>query len=50
MQENKNQNEAEELDINHLMQIRREKLQELQEQGRDPLNQIMKNLNKKMLQ
>ena len=37
MQENNNQiNEAEELDINHLMQIRREKLKELQEVGKDP--------------
>lgn len=37
MQENKNQNnEQEELDINHLMQIRRDKLKELQEQGKDP--------------
>ena len=37
MQENKNQNnEVEELDINHLMQIRRDKLKELQEQGKDP--------------
>ena len=34
MQENKNQ--TEELDINHLMQIRREKLTELQEQGKNP--------------
>ncbi len=36
MQERNNQNEEQELDINHLMQIRREKLQELQEQGKDP--------------
>ena len=36
MQENSNNNQTEELDINHLMQIRREKLQELQEQGKDP--------------
>ncbi len=39
MQENKNkanENQAEELDINHLMQIRREKLAELQAQGKDP--------------
>ncbi len=36
MQENNNNNQTEELDINHLMQIRREKLQELQEQGKDP--------------
>ena len=36
MQENKNkanENQTEELDINHLMQIRRDKLAELQEQG-----------------
>ncbi len=37
MQENKNQNnEVEELDINHLMQIRRDKLAELQQEGKDP--------------
>ena len=38
MSENKNQNneQVEELDINHLMQIRRDKLKELQEQGKDP--------------
>ena len=39
MQENKNkanENQTEELDMNHLMQIRREKLAELQEQGKDP--------------
>ena len=36
MQENNKNNQTEELDINHLMQIRREKLQELQEQGKDP--------------
>ena len=38
MQENKNQNnnEVEELDINHLMQIRRDKLNELQQEGKDP--------------
>ncbi len=37
MQENNNQeNNVEELDINHLMQIRRDKLAELQEQGKDP--------------
>ena len=34
MQENNNQEQ--ELDINHLMQIRRDKLKELQEQGKDP--------------
>ena len=34
---NQNNNEQiEELDINHLMQIRRDKLKELQEQGKDP--------------
>ena len=31
-----NQNEVEEIDINHLMQIRRDKLKELQEKGKDP--------------
>ncbi len=38
MQENQNNsnNQIEELDINHLMQIRREKLAELQAQGKDP--------------
>ena len=38
MSENNNQkaNQTEELDMNHLMQIRREKLTELQEQGKDP--------------
>ncbi|MBR3152840.1 MAG: lysine--tRNA ligase [Clostridia bacterium] len=36
MAENNNNNEVEELDINHLMQIRRDKLKELQEQGKDP--------------
>ena len=38
MQENKNNqnNEVEELDINHLMQIRRDKLSELQSEGKDP--------------
>ncbi len=35
MQENNNVNE-EELDINHLMKIRREKLEELQSQNKDP--------------
>ena len=33
---NQNNNEVEELDINHLMQIRRDKLKELQEEGKDP--------------
>ena len=37
MQENNNHgNEVEELDINHLMQIRRDKLKQLQEEGKDP--------------
>ena len=36
MQENNNENNVEELDINHLMQIRRDKLKELQEQGKNP--------------
>ena len=39
MQENKNKankNQTEELDMNHLMQIRRDKLAELQEQGKNP--------------
>ena len=31
-----NNNQTEELDINHLMQIRREKLSELQKEGKDP--------------
>ena len=38
MEKNQNvNNEETELDINHLMQIRREKLRELQEQGKNPL-------------
>ena len=37
MAENQNnQNNTQELDMNHLMQIRRDKLKELQEQGKDP--------------
>ena len=36
MQENNNQNKGQELDINQLMKIRREKLSELQSQGKDP--------------
>ena len=36
MSQNNNQNEIEELDINHLMKIRRDKLKELQEEGKDP--------------
>ena len=37
MNDNENNNEMEELDINHLMQIRRDKLKELQEEGKDPI-------------
>ena len=36
MSENKNSNGTEELDMNHLMQIRREKLKELQDKGKNP--------------
>ena len=36
MQENKNQNQEVELDENHLIQIRKDKLKEIQEQGKDP--------------
>ena len=36
MQENENQNQETELDLNHLMQIRKEKLDELKAQGKDP--------------
>ena len=36
MQENNNQNPEIELDENHLIQIRKEKLKELQEQGKNP--------------
>ena len=36
MQENNNQNPEVELDENHLIQIRKEKLKELQEQGKNP--------------
>ena len=36
MSENNSENTVEELDLNHLMQIRREKLKELQEQGKNP--------------
>lgn len=36
MQKNENNNEPEELDINHLMQVRREKLEELQKEGKNP--------------
>lgn len=36
MQENNNNVNEEELDINHLMKIRREKLEELQSAGKDP--------------
>ena len=35
MSENNN-NQTQEMDINHLMQIRREKLFELQKEGKDP--------------
>ena len=35
-QNNQNNIQEQELDMNHLMQIRREKLKELQEQGKDP--------------
>ena len=34
--QNKNNTQEQELDMNHLMQIRRDKLKELQEQGKDP--------------
>ena len=36
MQENNNQNQEVELDENHLIQIRKDKLKELQEQGKNP--------------
>ena len=36
MSENQNNTQEQELDMNHLMQIRRDKLKELQEQGKDP--------------
>ncbi|MBQ9659600.1 MAG: lysine--tRNA ligase, partial [Clostridia bacterium] len=36
MQENTNNNQEPEVDLNQLMKIRREKLVELQEQGKDP--------------
>ena len=36
MQENNNNLNTDELDMNHLMQVRREKLEELQSQGKDP--------------
>ena len=36
MQESKNQNQEVELDENHLIQIRKDKLKELQEQGKNP--------------
>ena len=36
MQENNEQNQTPEVDENHLIQIRKEKLRELQEQGKDP--------------
>ena len=36
MQENQNNNQEQELDLNHLMQIRMEKLDELKAQGKNP--------------
>ena len=36
MSEKGNSNQTEELDMNHLMQIRRDKLEELQKEGKDP--------------
>ena len=36
MAENNNNNQEMELDENHLIQIRKEKLKELQEQGKNP--------------
>ena len=36
MQENENNNQEQELDLNHLMQIRKEKLDELKKEGKDP--------------
>ena len=36
MSEKGNNNQTEELDMNHLMQIRRDKLEELQKEGKDP--------------
>ena len=36
MQESKNQNQEVELVENHLIQIRKDKFKELQEQGKDP--------------
>ena len=36
MAENQNQNQEQELDENHLIQIRKDKLRELQEQGKNP--------------
>ena len=37
MEQNNNNEQNEELDMNHLMEIRREKLKELQEAGKNPL-------------
>ena len=48
MSEN-NENQMEELDINHLMQIRRDKLKELQEQGKDPFEIYKQIYERKML-
>lgn len=36
MDENENRNQEQELDMNHLMKIRREKLEELKQKGKDP--------------
>ncbi len=36
MDENENRNQEQELDMNHLMKIRREKLEELKKKGKDP--------------
>lgn len=36
MQENQSKNEEQELDLNHLMKIRKEKLDELKKEGKDP--------------
>ena len=48
MQENK-QNQEVELDENHLIQIRKDKLKELQEQGKDPFTfKIIKTITRKI--
>ena len=36
MQENNENNQEQEIDMNHLMQVRREKLEELRANGKDP--------------